>query len=189
MRPQIFVALFILLPSLAASLRAESSAREISIVSSLGDPSKTAPLKARGATANRLVKICFHLHDAKSKGISPEGIVSSAIESWGWGKTLKGDLTAKAILHAFTTLEAFGCFEEAEDRELMRRGGRPTIRRGRFSGEPVEMDHIVPVSAAPEWTQTIANLEPLPESENRAKGDSIDAKVSRHREMLLKAGF
>jgi len=51
------------------------------------------------------------------------------------------------------------------------------------------MEHIVPVAIAPEWTQVIENLEPVPQSVNRSKGDSVNERVSRHRERLLEAGL
>jgi hypothetical protein len=135
------------------------------------------------------VKICFYLHEARSAGIDPVGIVSASVESWGWTGTAKGNLTAAVILHALSQLESFGCFDLAEDRDSLKRGARPTIRRGPYSGEPVEMDHIVPVAIAPEWTQVMANLEPVPQSVNRSKSDTVDERVSRHRERLLRAGF
>lgn len=163
--------------------------RTILIVSSLGDPAKLEALTSRGAAANRLVKIYYYLHEAKTAGIDPESIVAASLEKWGWKGSAKGELTAAAILQGLASLERFGCFDLAEDRESLKRGARPIIRKGQYLGEPVEMDHIVPVAIAPGWTQVMANLEPVPESVNRSKSDSVDEKVSRHRARLLAAGF
>lgn len=167
----------------------ETHKKTVLIVSSLGDPAKLATLSSRGATADRLVKICFYLHEARASGITPESIVTASVDSWGWTGTAKGNLTAAVILHALSSLENYGCFDLAEDRASLKRGARPTIRRGRYAGEPVEMDHVVPVAIAPQWTQVIANLEPVPQSVNRNKSDSVDGRVSRHRKRLLDAGF
>jgi hypothetical protein len=167
----------------------ERQERTVLIVSSLGNPEKLKTLTSRGAGANRFVKICYWLHDSKTAGIDPVTVTAAAVESWGWGESAKGELTAATILHAFNELERFGCFELAEDRENLKRGARPIIRRGTHTGESVEMDHIVPVALAPEWTQLLANLEPLPQSVNRSKGDAFDERVSRHRLRLIEAGF
>lgn len=167
----------------------ETLKKTVLIVSSLGDPANLETLTSRGATANRLVKICYYLHEARTAGIDPKSIVAASIDSWGWTGTAKGELTAAVILHALSKLEIYGCFDQPEDREDLKSGARPTIRRGPFSGEPIEMDHVVPVAIAPQWAQVIANLEPVPQSVNRSKSDTVDGRVSRHRERLLSAGF
>lgn len=189
MRFYILAALLAILPAQADETPAERQSRTALIVSSLGDPAKLESLTSRGGAANRLVKICFYLHEAKTAGISPDSVVAAAVKAWGWEGNAKGELTAASILHAFSELGEFGCFDLPEDRDSLKRGARPSIRRGQYSGESIEMDHIVPVALAPEWTQVIANLQPLPESVNRLKSDSVDETVEHHRERLLAAGF
>ena len=55
----------------------------------------------------------------------------------------------------------------------LRRGNAPTITRGPFAGEIVEVDHIIPRSVAPELDEKLFNLECIPRSMNRRKRDLI----------------
>ena len=55
----------------------------------------------------------------------------------------------------------------------MRRGRSPTITKGQYAGQEVEIDHVIPRAVCPELQNQVMNLEFLPASLNRAKGDKI----------------
>ena len=65
----------------------------------------------------------------------------------------------------------------------MRHGASPVISRGPYSGEPAEVDHIVPIAIEPALSKEIANLELLPRTLNRRKGATMG---ERQREYLKK---
>ena len=47
------------------------------------------------------------------------------------------------------------------------------LQRGPHTGQEVEIDHIVPVSLAPEVGNELANLEMLPEKLNQQKSNRV----------------
>ena len=61
----------------------------------------------------------------------------------------------------------------ADNLALLRRGRSPTVTRGPYADEPAEVDHILPLSVAPEVGNEIANLELMPRTINRRKGAKI----------------
>ncbi|MCW1925036.1 hypothetical protein OKA05_20920 [Luteolibacter arcticus] len=69
-------------------------------------------------------------------------------------------------------LERLGCLTNNGMAEL-RRGNAATITRGPYAGEIIEVDHIIPRSAAPELDEKLFNLEFTPRTMNRGKRDSV----------------
>lgn len=57
--------------------------------------------------------------------------------------------------------------------DKLRRGKAPTITRGRYAGELATVDHIIPRSVCPELDNCLFNLEFMPDTLNKRKGDSI----------------
>ena len=51
-----------------------------------------------------------------------------------------------------------GCLNEAGLAE-MRRGRVPTMTSGPYAGDQLSVDHIIPMSVAPQLEKVIANLE------------------------------
>ena len=136
----------------------------------LTDPAKLSTLGERGANA-RLNIIVFWLDDARSRGVSAETAIH-------WSQVLNGtrepriSLVRTSLLHNLKIADGLGLLT-SENRARLKRGNAAIITRGPYSGEPVEIDHIVPISAAPELGNELANLEMLPKSENRRKSDRI----------------
>ena len=60
--------------------------------------------------------------------------------------------------------------------EHLRRGHAALASRGPYAGESVEIDHIVPISLAPEIGNELANLEMLPRTLNRQKSNRVGAR-------------
>jgi hypothetical protein len=144
---------------------------EASQIAALIDPAKLATLKIRGANP-RILKIVAILYAAKTSGKNPVEIVNGAVVQIGWQDTYKGRLTAAAILQNLEILEELGS-TTSEDIAEMRKGQSPIVRKGPSTGDIVSVDHLIPVRAAPELSNVIANLELLPLKLNQSKGDSI----------------
>ena len=60
---------------------------------------------------------------------------------------------------------------------------------GPYAGETVEIDHIVPISLAPELGNELANLEMLPRPLNRAKSAHVGARQIDLAEEFFRAGL
>ena len=61
------------------------------------------------------------------------------------------------------------------------------ITRGPYAGEKAEVDHIVPVSEAPTFSSWIGNLEFMPMTLNRRKGNKMGERQRSHLAKLLEA--
>ena len=55
----------------------------------------------------------------------------------------------------------------------MKRGKSPIISFGPYAGDIAEVDHILPVAKFPEHAKAFWNLELMPKSVNRRKGDTV----------------
>ena len=55
----------------------------------------------------------------------------------------------------------------------MERGQSPTIQRGPYSGDELNVDHVIPRAVVPELDNVIANLQLMPLRMNKAKGAGI----------------
>ena len=85
-----------------------------------------------------------------------------------------------------TILERLGCFTP-DNLAKLRRGRAPTITRGPYAREIAEVDHIVPVSKAPQFELWIGNLEFMPRTLNRRKSDKMGVRQRSHLAKLLEA--
>lgn len=142
-------------------------------IAPLVDPAKLATLKERGANP-RVQKYVAQLGEAKIAGHDVERIAERAVALAG----MKGEaarLTAAAMVRNVTIAERLGCLDAAGLRD-MRKGQSPTIQRGPYKGQELSVDHILPVSIAPELGNVMANLELLPLRLNQAKGNEIDQR-------------
>ncbi|TAE87557.1 MAG: hypothetical protein EAZ82_07750 [Verrucomicrobia bacterium] len=160
---------------------------EATQIASLIDPTKLGTLRERGANP-RILKITAILWQAKAAGKYPNEITRRAISLIGWEDTLKGDLTSAAILRNLDIVEQLGS-TTPEDIAEMRQGQSPAVRRGPCAGDIVSVDHIIPVAAAPELSNTIANLELMPLRLNKSKNDSIGARQRSLARQLQAAGL
>lgn len=160
---------------------------EATQIAALINPAKLATLKSRGANP-RILKLTAILYVAKTAGKNPEEITRQAVARIGWGGTDKGRLTAAAIIHNLTIAEELGSTTD-EDIADMRRGRSPTVRKGPYTGDILSVDHIIPVAAAPELSNTIANLELMPLRLNQAKNDRISDRQRNFAKKLHAAGI
>ncbi|MBI5388738.1 MAG: hypothetical protein HZA90_29095 [Verrucomicrobia bacterium] len=155
-------------------------------LASLSDPAKLATLGKRGANA-RLNKIVYWLDQARGKGLSAETAV-------GWTQTLnrtkepRAGLVKTELLRNLKLAEELGLLTP-DNRDRLRRGHAAVVTRGPYAGETVEIDHIVPISLAPEAGNELANLEMLPKTLNRQKSNRVGERQLAHAKKLFEAGL
>ena len=144
------------------------------IISNLTLPAKLDTLKGDRATNPRLRKACYWLMQSDN----PEEVIESAIAN-----TPRGNLTKDSLRRNLKILAALGCFTE-ENMTRLRSGKSPVITRGPYAGEKAEVDHIAPVAKAPAFRNWIGNLEFMPQTLNRAKGDRLTERAASHLQKL-----
>lgn len=155
-------------------------------VAHLSDPAKLARLGERGANA-RLNKIVYWLADGQSHGSEPETTLR-------WAQRLQGAnrpgaaLVRESLSRNLRIAGQLGLLS-AENQARLRRGQAGVISLGPYAGETAEVDHIVPVSLAPELGNELANLEMLPRTLNRAKSNRIGSRQLDLAEDFLNAGL
>jgi len=71
----------------------------------------------------------------------------------------------------------------------MRHGKSPTIRKGRYTGDQLSVDHIIPLAVMPQLDKGIANLELLPQRLNSSKKDKMGARQRALPKELRRAGL
>jgi hypothetical protein len=162
--------LLILLLTLAPAAHAIDTARTALV--SLCDPAKIATLTSDRAANPRVRKITYWLEIARQKGRDPQAEMDAVMEAVGWGGTMKGDLTAKAMVRNRVIAERLGCLD-AEGMERMRRGASPTVKRGPYAGDKLHVDHIIPRTVSPKLDLVLANLELMPATVNYRKGRKV----------------
>jgi hypothetical protein len=138
----------------------------------LCDPAKIATLTSDRAANPRVRKITYWLEVARQQGRDPQTEMNAVMEAVGWGGTLKGELTAKAMVRNRIIAERLGCLD-TEGMERMRRGASPTVQRGPYAGDKLHVDHIIPRSVSPKLDLVLANLELMPATVNYRKGRKV----------------
>ncbi len=150
------------------------------------DPAKLATLGTRGANP-RVNRVVFYLHQAQTNGTAPA-------EALDWAFAQNGTTGLVAVLSKETQLLNFehavdwGLLTE-DNLEKLKRGDATTITKGWYKDNPVDVDHIVPVSLAPEAGNSLANLELQPASANRSKGARIGLHEVKFASRLFEAGL
>lgn len=155
---------------------------------SLCDPAKIATLTSDRAANPRVRKIAYWLEVARQQGRDPKSEMDNVMAALGWGGTLKGELTAAAMVRNRTIAERLGCLD-AEGMEKLRRGSAPTVKFGPYSGEKLTVDHIIPRAVSPSLDLVLANLELMPHSLNLRKGSKVGQRQIDLANKLLKAGL
>lgn len=175
-------------PTIATAILAAIvfAVQAIVALANLADPAKLATLGERGANSH-LNKIVFWLDTARQRGASAETTVN-------WAQTINGTDEPRASLVKNQLVRNLKIAEElglltADNRDRLKRGNAAIVTRGPYSGETVEIDHIVPFSLAPEVSNELANLEMLPKSLNRQKSNRVGERQLAHAEILFEAGL
>lgn len=155
-------------------------------IRSLSDPAKLATLGKRGANP-RVNKLVYWLEMARQKGLGPERAVTFAqLLNGVTGEPAR--LRREALVRNLTIADRLGLLTP-DNLARLRRGNAPTVTRGPYAGETTEVDHIVPVSLAPEIGNELANLELLPKTVNRRKSNRVGERQWSLAEELHRAGL
>jgi 5-methylcytosine-specific restriction endonuclease McrA len=155
-------------------------------ISNLSDPGKLATLGERGANP-RLNKIVYWLHEGQSKGMSPATTIK-------WSQFLNGSreprasLVKESLLRNLQIGDRLGLLT-SKNLERLRHGSAAIVTSGPYAKSPVEIDHIVPISLAPELGNELANLEMLPEPLNRKKSNRVGERQLAMARRFREAGL
>ena len=141
-------------------------------IASLADPAKLATLKGERAANPRLNKAIYYLATAESNGQKPEDVLAESARINGTAGTPYAGFVKWGLLQNLKLAKEYGLLNP-EGMSEMRRGRSPTITKGEYAGQEVEIDHVIPRSVCPELQNQITNLQFLPESVNRSKSDKI----------------
>jgi hypothetical protein len=145
---------------------------EAGILSPLISPAKIDTLTADRAANPRLRKIAYWLETARRNGQDVAAVIDQAQRGAGYSATVRAEVEKAALLRNLMILERLGCLTE-EGMTKLRKGNAPTITRGPYAGDVVEVDHIIPRAVAPELDYKLYNLEFMPGRMNREKSAKI----------------
>lgn len=136
-------------------------------IRSLTDPAKIATLKDPRACNDRLLKAVAWLHEAQMNGAVPTQVVEAALVPQPLREMVKESLLRNLLIaHRLGLLDPINL-------AAMKRGKSPIVNVGPYAGEIAEVDHILPVSKFPQFSKEFWNLELMPRTLNRRKGDSV----------------
>ena len=136
-------------------------------VAALTDPAKLATLQGERAANPRVLKRYIGSTMPPLAALRP---IRSDDAQWlnHSAGTPRAPLVKASLLRNLDIADKLGLLTP-ENLALIRRGHSPLVMRGPYTGEPAEVDHIIPLAIAPEVDKEIANLELLPRSVNRRK--------------------
>ncbi len=136
-------------------------------IRALTDPAKIATLKDPRACNDRLLKVVYWLHQAQQAGQNPQAILDASLVPQP-----RRDMVRESLLRNLVIAFRLGLLTP-QNLAAMKRGKSPTVTFGPYAGEIAEVDHILPVAKFPQYGKEFWNLELMPQSLNRRKGDTV----------------
>ena len=173
-----------LLPLVAT---AETIATYSKNVANLIDPAKLATLGKRGANP-RVQKAVAILEIARREGYAVASVASNAVVIANYPNKPLATLTLDSLTRNHSIATQLGVLNEAGLKD-MRGGHSPTIQVGKYKGEELSVDHIVPRAVAPELDNVIANLELMPLKMNISKSAKMGARQQDYAKRFRAAGL
>ena len=155
-------------------------------VAQLSDPAKLATLGERGANS-RLNKLVYWLDMAQHGWMTPTTVIDMA-QTVNGTREPRATLVKDSLVRNLKIAGELGLLT-TENLERLRHGKAATATRGPYTGESVEIDHIVPLSLAREVGNELANLEMLPKPLNRHKLAHVGPRQLEHAQKLFDAGL
>jgi hypothetical protein len=153
------------------------------------DPEKLASLAKYGANPRfHRTMNAMHILDRQGRNLGSELdllLPAQAHSDFFYSPVLTRD----HLLAEYARYGEFGLFDTSENLRLMSRGRSPVIGRGLSLGQSIDVDHVIPVSEAPELGNVMANLRALPYGENRSRGAFIDADALQAMEKFKALGW
>jgi HNH endonuclease len=158
----------------------------IAALSSLTNFQKLSTLDTTPRAVNpRVKKILYWLYVAEKGGTQPEHAIDQAFASNGNVTSRKSQGAKAQTMANYRTAKLWGMFT-AEALPKLKRGEAVQIVRGTYTGQFFEIDHIVPVARYPQFANELANLQLLPQSQNRSKGDRMGEVENQKLQELFK---
>ena len=168
---------FVCLLFLSASILAvEKQTTPVVAIANLTDPAKLATLKGERAANPRLQKCVYWLAYAEEQGQKPEAVLDESAKLNKTAGTPYAGFVRWGLLENLKIAKELGLLTPAGMAEL-RRGKSATITKGQYAGQEAEADHTIPRAVCPELANQVMNLELMPASLNRAKGDKVTERA------------
>ena len=159
-----------------AKVVVSETADPLTALAALTDFKKLATLDpAKRAINPRLKKILYWLYVADAKGIGTEDALKAAFNQNSNAGTKASNAIRQTITN-YRTAKLWGLFT-TESLAKLKRGEAVQITRGSYVGQFVEIDHIVPLARYPQHGNDLANLQILPQAENRRKGEAALIRI------------
>ena len=136
-------------------------------IRSLTDPVRISTLKDPRACNDRLLKCLYWLFSAQTSGQAPAAVLEDSL-----APQARREMVKDALLRNLVIAGRLGLLTP-DNLEFMRRGKSPVINSGPYTGEIAEVDHILPVAKFPQFARSFWNLELMPKTLNRKKGDTV----------------
>jgi hypothetical protein len=111
--------------------------------------------------------------------MAPEAVLEASLVP-----QLHRELVKNALIRNLVISERLGLLTP-ENLESMKRGKSPSVTLGPYAGEIAEVDHILPVAKFPQFAKQFWNLELMPKTLNRMKGDKVG---QRQLDLLKRVG-
>jgi len=162
-------------------------------LSSLVNPHKLASLKKGNRSGNaRFKKLMYWINAYESAGTEPKKFIKnlysefSEIKPYATEQHVYAPTTEKWNIEAQYRLGRLYGLYTPENLAKLRKGNAAIITKGKYIGEKIEIDHLIPFSKAPSLENCMANLTWLPRTLNRQKSDKITNASRRRADALEK---
>ncbi len=149
-------------------------------IGALTDPAKIATLKDPRACNDRLLKVVYWLHQAYQSGRAPEAVLDASLM-----QQPRRDMVKESLLRNLLIANRLGLLTPA-NLDAMKGGKSPVVTFGPYAGENAEVDHILPIAKFPQYGKEFWNLELMPQTLNRRKGDTVG---QRQMDLLRRVGL
>jgi hypothetical protein len=159
----------------------------VTVLGSLTDPVKIATLKGDRISNSRLNKCQYWMRRGAEAGLDLDKLVTRALNTYNDTKERRA-LTRRSLFVNYRRMQVYGCFTK-DNLEQLRHGGAAVITVGRFAGQKLEVDHVVPSALVPALSNEFANLSYQPFRTNRSKSDQVGPSQARAVRIFAKHGL
>lgn len=144
---------------------------------------------ARTRGSNEIMRIVnFKIYQAYQDGLDIPKLISMAQPAHKHPPVLTR-LNLKRFLSNLELGIAYGIYEGEDNLKALAYGRAPTITKGEFKGQRIDVEHIVPKAIAPDLDNILANLMWLPASLNQSKSDTITDEAMQMAEIFVEQGI
>lgn len=160
----------------------------VEILKPLLDPVRLDALQGDRSANRRLRLMMYWIETGRVVGTDPEVLILAAQRKAGYAGTPRADADRESLVRNRMILERLGCLDAA-GMVALKKGKAPSITKGPYAGDIVEVDHIIPFKVAPELDSKLYNLEFMPSRMNRAKAGSVGVRQKQLAAKWRKTGL